>query len=822
MIWGSKLKLSSKIYLGIGCIIVLFVGVSVFEIWKMGHLGKLQDEGSKRGRDTISIQSVHVRVESMYTTIADAVINRELAKSRTDFREKVVQAEKDIVSVRNAADTAEEKQLAEQFAAAYVHYMALFEKQQLPLLEKGGSASVAEIRRIDGLIDAARDATIAPLSKISDSLKKENEAGDVLYDSVRERATTITIAICFITSLFAMFFAWLLVRNVLDQLGADPSEVKEIAGRVALGDVGMVIDLTGKKEDSLIAAMHKMVETIKALVADANMLSNAAVQGNLVTRADAGRHQGDFRNIVQGVNDCLDAIIGPLNVAAEYVDRISKGDIPPEITDTYNGDFNEIKINLNNCIKIMNDLLRETDGVVRAAADGDLDKRADAAIFVGGWHSLVTGVNDTINNIVNPLLMTAEYVEKVSRGNIPPAITDHYKGQYSIIKNNINALIEAMETVTNAAKEIAVGNLQITVHERSGDDELMRALASMIVAMRDVTATAREISEGNLMVRIEERSDQDELMQSLAAMVKNLTSFVGEVVSAADNVASGSKQLSFSSSEMSQGASEQAAAAEEASASMEQMSANISQNADNALQTEKIAMKSATDAKEGGKAVVETVAAMKVIASKISIIEEIARQTNMLALNAAIEAARAGDHGKGFAVVASEVRKLAERSQKAAGEISELSTSSVAVAENAGQMLDQIVPDIQRTAELVQEITAASKEQNSGAEQINKAIQQLDQVIQRNASATEEIASTAEELSSQAEQLQSTIAFFRIADEATSRRQMTSKQPQIKSRPKMDPKALRMTRSKSAVKMITGLDLALEDAAAQDSDFVRF
>jgi len=198
---------------------------------------------------------------------------------------------------------------------------------------------------------------------------------------------------------------------------------------------------------------------------------------------------------------------------------------------------------------------------------------------------------------------------------------------------------------------------------------------------------------------------------------------------------------------------------------MEQMSANIRQNADNAAQTEKIAIKSAEAAKEGGKAVEETVGAMKEIASKINIIEEIARQTNLLALNAAIEAARAGEHGKGFAVVASEVRKLAERSQRAAGEISELSAKSVNVAVRAGDLLAKMVPDIQRTAELVQEISISSREQDSGAEQINKAIQQLDQVIQQNASAAEEMSSTAEELAGQAVQMQGAITFFKASSE---------------------------------------------------------
>ena len=275
---------------------------------------------------------------------------------------------------------------------------------------------------------------------------------------------------------------------------------------------------------------------------------------------------------------------------------------------------------------------------------------------------------------------------------------------------------------------------------------------------------AKSVAKGDLtqIIEINQKDEIGQLAAALNDMVDHIKDVVMNVKNAADNVTAGSQELSSGSEQLSQGATEQAASAEEASSSMEQMSSNIKQNAENSQQTEKIALKSAEDAKEGGKAVEQTVDAMKEIASKISIIEEIARQTNLLALNAAIEAARAGEHGKGFAVVASEVRKLAERSQTAAAEISKLSSSSVQVAEKAGQMLTMIVPDIQKTAELVQEITAASSEQNSGSEQINSAIQQLNEIIQQNASASEEMASTAEELSSQAEQLQSTISFFKL------------------------------------------------------------
>jgi len=299
------------------------------------------------------------------------------------------------------------------------------------------------------------------------------------------------------------------------------------------------------------------------------------------------------------------------------------------------------------------------------------------------------------------------------------------------------------------------------------DDEIAKIIESLnqaVTSLGDLASAAEEIAHGNVNVLVTPRSEKDALGLALSNMATKLREVVGEVMKASEQVAAGSQELSSSSEQLSQGATEQAAAAEEASSSVEQMSSNIKQNADNAFATEKIATAVAERASQGGAAVTETVAAMKAIAGKISIIEEIARQTNLLALNAAIEAARAGEHGKGFAVVASEVRKLAERSQTAAGEIGKLSTSSVEVAERAGEMLSQIVPDIQKTAELVQEISAASKEQTIGAEQINQAIQQLDQVTQQNASASEEMASTSEELASQAEQLQGTIGFFKIDD----------------------------------------------------------
>jgi methyl-accepting chemotaxis protein len=275
---------------------------------------------------------------------------------------------------------------------------------------------------------------------------------------------------------------------------------------------------------------------------------------------------------------------------------------------------------------------------------------------------------------------------------------------------------------------------------------------------------ADAVAGGDLTQRLKATSNDEvgDLITSLNGTVERLRSVVSDAVVAAQNVSAGSQELSASAEQLSQGATEQASAAEEASSSMEEMAANIKQNAENAGQTETIAHQSAKDAEASGAAVGRAVEAMQTIAGKITIVQEIARQTDLLALNAAVEAARAGEHGKGFAVVASEVRKLAERSQTAAAEIGALSTDSVKVAQEAGAMLLKLVPDIKKTAQLVEEITAACREQDVGSSQINQAIQQLDKVGQQNASASEQVSSTSEELASQAEQLQSTIAYFKI------------------------------------------------------------
>ena len=371
------------------------------------------------------------------------------------------------------------------------------------------------------------------------------------------------------------------------------------------------------------------------------------------------------------------------------------------------------------------------------------------------------------------LLLTRTVARPVSAvaaklANLATPVETGRRDEVGKMEGSVLAVESAFQDIARTVTAVSIGDLTQTIEKAYGGqaEELSDKLKSMTINLQATASLADQIAQGNLLVEARRLSDKDTLGIALERMVDKLRQIVAEALTAAQNVSAGSQELSASAEQLSQGATEQASSAEEASSSMEEMASNVKQNADNANQTEKIAAQSARDAEASGAAVGRAVQAMQTIAEKITIVQEIARQTDLLALNAAVEAARAGEHGKGFAVVASEVRKLAERSQAAAAEIGALSTDTVKVAQDAGQMLSKLVPDIKKTADLVMEITAACREQDVGSAQINQAIQQLDKVGQQNASASEEVSSTSEELASQAEQLQSTIAYFRIENAA--------------------------------------------------------
>ncbi|BCS89096.1 methyl-accepting chemotaxis protein [Pseudodesulfovibrio sediminis] len=384
----------------------------------------------------------------------------------------------------------------------------------------------------------------------------------------------------------------------------------------------------------------------------------------------------------------------------------------------------------------------------------------------------------------------------------------------SILNESMDVISENIMTdqqMLDAADETLTGMMIFSVISVFVGILLAWLIARGIIGpLRKGMDFAEIVSSGDLTATVDlnQNDEVGQLARSLTEMADKLKIVVSDVNSSTDSVSSGSEELSASAQSLSQSVVEQAASIEQISASVEEMSAGVRSNAESAKQTEVIATKAAKRAKQSGEAVTEAMDALRAIAERITIIQDIARQTNLLALNAAIEAARAGEHGKGFAVVAAEVRKLAERSGQAAEEISGLSESSLGVADRAGQMLVELVPDIGKTAELIQEIASSSIEQDKGVSGISSSVDQLDVVVQTNASASEEMASTAEELSAQAQNLAEAMTFFKVGQNGNSSTRVVSNRPSSKP----------LSSGTQSQALPSGIDMEMDD----DGSFERF
>ncbi|MEA1085912.1 methyl-accepting chemotaxis protein [Sphingomonas sp. CD22] len=561
------------------------------------------------------------------------------------------------------------------------------------------------------------------------------------------------------------------------------AEVRRLRGAFAEGRLterGDTTAASGGVRDLLheINAMLDAATTPVGAFRDAVATMSAEHErGDIDVVLPAAQFVGDLRIAAQDVNYMVASHVAAKKKAMACVAAFADGDFEaplepfPGKKAFLNDTVERLRGNLKGLIAEMNRMSAEHDR-------GDIDVFVPVDAFRGDFATMAAGINTMVAGHIAVKKQAMACIDQFGQGHFDAPL-DAFPGKKAFINDTIELLRTNLRAIIAEIQRLILASTAGRLRERGDAARFKGDFAGLIEGVNGMLdAILLPIGEGNrvldlvstgsLLERVEIDCDGDHqrMKEAINTLIDSLGSFAGNVSGAADQVASGSQQLSASAEQMSQGATEQAAAAEEASASMEQMAANIKQTADNAAQTEKIARQSSTEAERSGVAVDRAVRAMRTIAEKIGFVQEIARQTDLLALNAAVEAARAGDHGKGFAVVAAEVRKLAERSQTAAAEISAMSSDTVGAATDAGEMLTRLVPEIRRTAELVAEISAACREQDIGASQINQAIQQLDQVTQQNASASEQISSTAGALADQAEELQHSIAFFRLPEDA--------------------------------------------------------
>ena len=559
---------------------------------------------------------------------------------------------------------------------------------------------------------------------------------------------------------------------------------------IARGDLPPLITDEYRGEfDAIRESVNRCVTAVNALVEDARRLAEAGAEGRLGVRAEPARHKGDFRKVVEGMNGTLDSVTGPLGVAARALSEIAAGRVPPAIADSFKGDFQALRDDVNRCIASVNALVADVALLARGGAEGKLSARADASRHHGDFRKVVEGINRTLDAVIGPLDVAARAVAEIARGNVQGQIAEDFPGDFRGLKESVNESIRAVNRlvadVDALARSAVEGKLQVRADaaHHQGDfrrivEGVNRTLDAISAPIDEATRVLEQLARRDLRTRMrgEYSGDHVRLKSALNGTAGALHDALYQVAEAAQQVSSAASQIASSSQAVASGASEQAASLQDTVSSLDGVSAMTRQSADNAQQADVLVKSTHVAAATGVLAVEAMQGSMAAIKKSsagtsqiIKDINEIAFQTNLLALNAAVEAARAGEAGRGFAVVAEEVRSLALRSKDAAQKTEALINDSVRQAiqgeETSHQVtakLNEIVGSVEKVAAIVSEIAAAAREQSRSIEPVNEAVAGMDKVTQQNAASAEQASSAASQLNGQAEELASMVGEFQL------------------------------------------------------------
>ncbi|WP_052808166.1 methyl-accepting chemotaxis protein [Methyloterricola oryzae] len=669
------------------------------------------------------------------------------------------------------------------------YYLAAFDRY-IPAILRGDRAAASQA--LDAMSRAYQQhrAEVDQVVEMANAHNAESEA----YANGRIDSTYILLAsvLALATAVGCSHGVWL-----ARYFGGKLKEINLgviIAGRIGRGDFSGIIPPSDDPH-GLMNALRQMQENIGLLVSSALQLSEGAARGNLSFRADDSKLQGDYRKILQGMNQTLDAIVGPLSQAAECIDGIARGDLPEKIQNAFPGDFDRLRSNLNQAIDNVNALIGDALALSGAAVAGRLSVRADVDRHQGAYRRIVAGMNQTLEAVVRPFTAAAGHIELIAQGALPEPIAEDYHGDFNTLRNNLNTATDNIralisDTVSlsgDASQGILTTRVDSTRHQ--GDfrrivEGVNATLDAIIGPNEEASRVLSALARGDLTLRVQGHYPGAfaRLREDMNTALDNLAEILGTIQDAAATANTATEEIVKGNMDLAHRTSEQASTLEETAASMEEVAAAEEHNTGNARRANDMAVAASAVAAKGGDVVQEVVKTMHAIHESsrkvvdiIGVIDGIAFQTNILALNAAVEAARAGEQGRGFAVVAGEVRNLAQRSSAAAREIKALISDSVGKAEtgaklvmDAGNTMQDIVTSVNEVTGIMSELANSSNSQNQSLHQINEAVMQLDGITQQNAALVEESAAATESLKEVVNTLQEAASRFRLEGSARS------------------------------------------------------